>query len=145
MRLSAGVVTVMGIVAVSFVAADSKELMSAQQDQMIWKAFELSDLEAERRESGRPWLEFLRVESMFAGVYVLEAGAEDRQQPHDEDELYYVVRGRGVIRVEGGDTSVGPGSLVYVKAGAEHRFHSIEEDLVVVVFFARQTKADEGG
>ncbi len=112
---------------------------------MIWKAFELSDLEAERRESGRPWLEFLRVESMFAGVYVLEAGAEDRQQPHDEDELYYVVRGRGVIRVEGGDTSVGPGSLVYVKAGVEHRFHSIEEDLVVVVFFARQTKANEGG
>ncbi len=51
MRLSAGVVTVVGIVAVSFVAADSKELMSAQQDQMIWRAFELSALEDERRES----------------------------------------------------------------------------------------------
>ena len=40
--------------------------------------------------------EFLRVPDLSAGLYVLEAGATDPQSPHTEDELYYVVAGRGV-------------------------------------------------
>ena len=32
--------------------------------------------------------------------------------------------------------AVTPGSVVFVGAGAEHRFHSIEEDLEVLVVFA---------
>jgi mannose-6-phosphate isomerase-like protein (cupin superfamily) len=99
--------------------------------------FKLADLETKLRESGKLWHEFLRVDSMYAGVYVLEAGAEDPQQPHDEDELYYVVRGRGVIDVEGVDTAVGRESLVFVKTHAQHRFHTIEKELTILVFFSR--------
>jgi quercetin dioxygenase-like cupin family protein len=97
---------------------------------------QVEKLLAERKASGQPWLEFLRVPAMSAGLYVLAAGEADRQEPHTEDEVYYVLRGRGTIRVDGGDHLVSSGSFVFVEAGAEHRFHSIGEELVLLVFFA---------
>ena len=55
---------------------------------------------------------------------------------HTEDEVYHIVRGRGMIRVDTEDHTVGPGSIVFVPAGVEHRFHSIEEAFEVLVLFA---------
>jgi mannose-6-phosphate isomerase-like protein (cupin superfamily) len=99
-------------------------------------AFELEQLLDERRRAERSYLEFLRVPALSAGLYVLPAGAADPQQPHTEDEVYYVVSGRGAILVAGESREVTAGSVVYVKAGDEHRFHSIAEELVILVFFA---------
>jgi len=82
------------------------------------------------------YLEFLRVPALSAGVYVLRAGETDPQRPHREDEIYYVTSGRGVIRVATEDRPVQSGSIVYVPPGVEHRFHSITEDLRVLVVFA---------
>ncbi len=102
------------------------------------------DLAAVRREldaaaaGGEPWLEFLRVPDLRVGLYVLPAGGTDPQSPHAEDEVYHVVRGRAVLAVDGEELPVGPGSVVYVAAGVGHRFHSIAEELEVLVFFARQ-------
>jgi len=90
----------------------------------------------ERREAPEPWLEFLRVAALSVGIYRLRAGAMDLQEPHTEDEVYYVLEGRGVLRVNGKDVPVFPGALALVEAKAEHRFHSIEEDLVLLVLFA---------
>jgi mannose-6-phosphate isomerase-like protein (cupin superfamily) len=70
------------------------------------------------------------------GVYRLPAGGRDPQSPHTEDEVYYVVDGQAQIRVGEEDRSVGPGSIVFVAAHVDHRFHSIEENLTVLVFFA---------
>jgi quercetin dioxygenase-like cupin family protein len=99
-------------------------------------AFELEQLLDRRADTGRPYLEFLRVPSLSAGLYILPAGGVDPQQPHTEDEVYYVVSGRGSIQVEGQSRDVMAGSVVYVKAGDEHRFHGIAEELVILVFFA---------
>jgi mannose-6-phosphate isomerase-like protein (cupin superfamily) len=73
---------------------------------------------------------------MSLGLYVLAAGSEDPQQPHTEDEVYHVVRGHATIRVGEEDRAVGPGSVIYVAAHVPHRFHTIEEDLELLVFFA---------
>ncbi len=54
---------------------------------------------------------------------------------HD-DEVYVVMSGRGQIHVDGQDRPVKPGSVVYVAARVAHRFHSVEEDLRVLVFWA---------
>ena len=70
------------------------------------------------------------------GIYGLSAGESDPQQPHAEDEVYYIVRGSGRMRIGDRARAVTPGSVVFVGAGAEHRFHSIEEDLEVLVVFA---------
>ena len=98
--------------------------------------FELQELLDERGRKQRAYLEFLRVSSLSAGLYVLPAGGTDPQQPHTEDEVYYIVRGRGAIQVAGEHRDVTAGSVVFVKAGDEHRFHSIAEELVILVFFA---------
>jgi mannose-6-phosphate isomerase-like protein (cupin superfamily) len=99
-------------------------------------AFELSEVAEERSKLGRRYLEFLRKPSISTGLYVLAAGQDDPQQPHTEDEIYYVVRGRATIRVADEDRPVSPGSVVYVAATVPHTFHTIEEDLEILVIFA---------
>ena len=101
-----------------------------------YQAFELKDLLAQREESERAYLQFLDVDSLNCGIYVLKAGAFDGQSPHDDEEVYYVIKGKGVLRVDGEDQLVKPGSIVYVKDGVNHQFHSIDEDLTMLVFFA---------
>jgi mannose-6-phosphate isomerase-like protein (cupin superfamily) len=96
----------------------------------------MADLLEGRAGSGQAFLEFLHVPSMSVEVYVLPAGGVDRQKPHAEDEIYYAVRGRAVFRAEDEDRPVGPGTVLYVRAGIEHRFHSITEELTLLVFFA---------
>jgi mannose-6-phosphate isomerase-like protein (cupin superfamily) len=91
---------------------------------------------AQEAKAGCPYHEFLRVPALSAGVYVLPAGATDRQTPHTEDEVYYVVRGRGRFTRGSDDAAVGPGEVLYVPARVPHRFHDIVEELVVLVVFA---------
>jgi mannose-6-phosphate isomerase-like protein (cupin superfamily) len=100
------------------------------------QAYQVTDLQRQRNESNELYLEFLRVPSLSMGLYELAAGSEDLQQPHTEDEVYYVVSGKAMIHVGGEDQPVGPGSIVYVAANVEHRFHTITEDLSILVFFA---------
>jgi mannose-6-phosphate isomerase-like protein (cupin superfamily) len=99
-------------------------------------AFALDEVDRRRAAGGRLYEEFLSVGSMSAGLYVLEAGVTDPQSPHEEDEIYHVVSGRGRISVAAEDRPVGPGSVVFVAARVEHRFHSIEERLEILVVFA---------
>ena len=80
--------------------------------------------------------EFLRVDSMSAGLYVLPVGGTDPQRPHHEDELYYVVRGKARFRAAGDDQDVSAGSVIFVAAEVEHRFYDVTEELAVLVFFA---------
>ena len=98
-------------------------------------AFELREVETVRREAGKLYQEFLRVPDLSAGLYVLAAGATDPQQPHREDELYYVVSGSATITVGDEERAVAPGSLVFVGAGVAHRFHDITERLELLVVF----------
>ena len=99
-------------------------------------AFELSDLISQREELNKLYLEFLKVPDLSMGLYVLPAGGVDPQSPHTEDEVYYVVSGRAKIKVAEEDRDVQAGSIVYVAKNVEHRFHSIVEELRVIVFFA---------
>jgi mannose-6-phosphate isomerase-like protein (cupin superfamily) len=98
--------------------------------------FNIADVGKQRQQSGKPYLEFLRVPAMSAGVYVLFTGGTDPQSPHKEDEMYYVVRGRGRMRAGSEDQAVTEGSVIFVAAGVEHRFYEITEELTVLVFFA---------
>ena len=101
------------------------------------KAFDIPQLDPQPRDSdGHGYVDFFASEKLSVGLAIWPAHSSDRQQPHQEDEVYYVISGRGVIRVAGEDRSVQPGSLVFVAAGVEHRFHDIEEDLRVLVFWA---------
>ncbi len=99
-------------------------------------AFELERLVSTAGEKGTLYYEFLRVPSLSMGVYQLKVGAQDPQTPHTEDEAYFVVRGHGFLHVGSEDRRVGPGFVVFVRAGVEHRFHDITDDMVILVCFA---------
>jgi len=98
-------------------------------------AYELADVVAQRETSGRPYLEFITVPDLSVGLYVLAPGEPDLQQPHTEDEVYYVVGGRGRITVGDEVRDVREGSIVFVAAGVAHRFHDITEQLTLFVAF----------
>lgn len=100
------------------------------------QAFRLPELLAARARLGRPYLEFLRVPALSAGLYVLPVNATDPQHPHGEDEVYCVLSGRGRLSVGDADHEVEPGAVVHVPAGVPHRFHTITEELRVLVVFA---------
>ena len=102
----------------------------------VWQIYDVSELVGERERLGSPYVEFLRVPSLSCGIYHLEAGAQDLQTPHDEDEVYLVLSGRARVRVGDKEEDVAPGSLLYVRATAEHSFFGIEEDITLLVFFA---------
>ena len=98
-------------------------------------AFELADVLRERADAGRLYHEFIRTHDLSVGVYVLPAGGTDPQGPHTEDEVYYVVSGQASVTVGDEDRPIVPGSLVFVGADVAHKFHDIDEELVLLVFF----------
>ena len=104
------------------------------------EAFDTASLEEARaevqRRTGELYLEFLRRDSMSCGLYVLDPGASDPQEPHQEDEVYMVLSGRAWLEVAGQDHPVAPGSVLLVGRSVPHRFHDITERLSVLVFFA---------
>ena len=100
------------------------------------QAFELAPLLSQRELSNKPYLEFLKVPDLSMGLYVLPAGGVDAQLPHTEDEVYYIVSGVAKIQVADEDREVQAGAIVYVAKNVDHKFHSIEEELTLLVFFA---------
>jgi mannose-6-phosphate isomerase-like protein (cupin superfamily) len=98
--------------------------------------FDLPTISAERAHAGKLYQEFLRVPALSVGVYVLAAGEADPQKPHKQDEVYYVVRGRGRMRVGSEEQVVKAGSVIFVAARVEHCFFDISEELEALVFFA---------
>ena len=109
--------------------------------------FDVDSLSGQLSASGKSYLEFPREASMSMGLYELKAGETDGQTPHSEDETYLVLKGRAKFTLEGDQFDVEPGSVIYVPARSEHRFHSIVEDLSVLVFFApaeHSNKSEQG-
>ena len=99
------------------------------------RLFELAKLVQKSEGREAPYLEFLRVPALSCGIYRLVAGAEDRQASHDEDEVYFVLKGRAKIVHDGETEAIAPGSILYIPADSEHQFVDVEEDLSLLVFF----------
>ncbi len=99
-------------------------------------AFTLDDLANETRRSGQRFHEFLRVDALSCGMYILPGGGEDDQIPHQQDEVYVVAKGTGQILVGDETQPIGPGSVIFVAANVEHRFFDFSDDLEILVLFA---------
>ena len=106
-------------------------------DEDAWAIFEEAKLLEKLKASGRPYLPFLNNATMSCGIYRLEDGAEDGQQPHKMDEVYYTLAGKAKFEVDGEKMEVKPGTILFVAAHADHRFYEIEEDLELLVFFSK--------
>jgi mannose-6-phosphate isomerase-like protein (cupin superfamily) len=82
------------------------------------------------------YVEHVRSAALSLGTYSIPAGGVDDQVPHGEDEVYVVLAGQATFTGAGEPVAVGPGSVLFVPAGEEHRFHDVTADLAVLVVFA---------
>jgi len=98
--------------------------------------FKITEQAARRKASAADYLELFRERSMSAGIYMLPKDAFDPQQPHSEDEVYYILAGKGKFTSAGEVVDVVAGEMIYVAKGVEHRFHDIAEDMTLLVIFA---------
>ena len=97
-------------------------------------AFEVAAVKARLAEAGGGYEIVHESAGLELGIYVLVAPEPDRQQPHEDDEIYVVLEGSGVLEVEGAQVPVREGSAVFVEAGVDHRFTAYEHLAVLVIF-----------
>ena len=97
-------------------------------------AFAVGDVQRRLEESNGGYEIVHRSPRLEIGVYVLVAPEADMQQPHEEDEAYVVLSGRGTLEVAGKTFAVSEGDALFVEAGAEHRFTGYESLAVLVIF-----------
>ena len=81
----------------------------------------------------------LGITAFGANAWVLAPGVEARPHFHEEqDELYFVYRGRARFRLPGETRELGPGGLCHVEAATPRQIVSVgDEDLVLVVVGAK--------
>ena len=46
---------------------------------------------------------FINNENLAAGVLVLQPGEEDTQELHDSDEVYFIIKGNGFLKIKNKD------------------------------------------
>ena len=54
-----------------------------------------------------------------------------QQTPHEQDEMYFVARGRGVLLHDGRRDPFESGDLLFVAAGIQHQVEEISEDFAM--------------
>ncbi len=78
---------------------------------------------------------FINRETLAAGVLVLQPGEEDTQTPHDSDEVYYVVKGDGFLKINKKDYPISEGKMYFVQKDVAHYFFGNTKELIVLYFF----------
>ena len=78
---------------------------------------------------------FINRQSLAAGILLLKPGEQDTQEPHDSDEIYYIINGDGFLKINKKDYPVSPGKVLFVAKNIEHYFFGNTKDLTVLYFF----------
>ena len=78
---------------------------------------------------------FINKDSLAAGILFLKPGEEDTQEPHENDEVYFVISGNGYLKIKNKNYKVSKEKLFFVAKGVPHYFHSNTKDLNVLYFF----------
>jgi mannose-6-phosphate isomerase-like protein (cupin superfamily) len=82
---------------------------------------------------GERFVELFRHGSLSVELYAPRG--TDPQLPHDRDEIYVVVEGRGTFQNGNVRHPFQPGDVLFVPARVPHRFEDFSDDLAVWVFF----------
>jgi len=97
--------------------------------------FDLATYLRKIKKSSSYFYTFINRDSLAVGVLVLQPGEEDTQEPHDNDEVYYVISGDGFLKIKDKNYKVLKDKLFFVAKGVEHYFHGNKKELKVLYFF----------
>ena len=71
----------------------------------------------------------------------LHPGSSIGHHTQQEDEIYYVLSGRGTMTIDGKEFEVGPGDAVLTRPGSSHGLKQIgKEDLVILINYEQAPK-----
>ena len=87
------------------------------------------------KESSSYFSTFIDKDSLAAGVMLLSPGEKDTQEPHENDEVYFIISGNGFLKINDKDHKVSKNKLFFVGKNVKHFFHGNSEDLQVLYFF----------
>ena len=97
--------------------------------------FDISEYIDKIKRSDEYFHTFINKQSLAAGVLVLQPGEEDTQEPHESDEVYFIIKGDGFLRIKNRDYPVSPNKAYFVGEQVAHHFHGNSKELVVLYFF----------
>jgi len=99
------------------------------------ESFGISTLQALERlqREGTDLVNLSRNGNLSIDIY--KPRGTDRQKPHDKDEVYIVISGKGTLNCNNKKTDCTPGDILYVPAGMEHRFEGFSTDFVTWAVF----------
>jgi mannose-6-phosphate isomerase-like protein (cupin superfamily) len=119
------------------------ELISSEdksQKDTASAAFTLHQVESERQKGENVWNSFLKRKSMTFGLYMLPKTLHgDSALVHRWDEVNLVTNGAGKFQVGEEIMDINPGDIIYVKKGNPHFFHSLQQDLDILIFFEKKS------
>jgi mannose-6-phosphate isomerase-like protein (cupin superfamily) len=78
---------------------------------------------------------FINRQSLAAGILFLKPGEKDTQEPHESDEIYYIIRGDGYLKINKKDYKLSEGKAFFVAKGVGHYFFGNKKELAVLYFF----------
>jgi mannose-6-phosphate isomerase-like protein (cupin superfamily) len=106
-------------------------------ERLLKEVYELKDLLSELEDRGGYFREFIDTRGIQAGIIRLHPGENDTQEPHSVDEVYYVIEGKGFIKLNGKNQAIKKGTSIFVRTGTEHRFFGNIQDLVIFYALGR--------
>ncbi|GKS67921.1 hypothetical protein YTPLAS73_14680 [Nitrosarchaeum sp.] len=79
---------------------------------------------------------FINKENLSVGVLVLQPGEEDTQEPHESDEVYFIIKGNGFLKIKNKDYEISENKMYFVEKNIPHFFHDNSKELTVLYFFS---------
>jgi mannose-6-phosphate isomerase-like protein (cupin superfamily) len=98
--------------------------------------YELNDI-LSTIDTDEYFTDFLNTKNLEAGIIRLREGQIDTQTNHPLDELYYVIKGEGNIKMDGKAHVVSSGTMVFVPANTDHHFFGNKDELLVLYVFPK--------
>jgi len=97
--------------------------------------FNISEYIDKLRKNENYFHTFINKESLAAGVLVLQPGEKDTQEPHESDEMYFILKGDGFLKIKNVVYPVSENRMYFVGKKIRHFFYGNSKELVVLYFF----------
>ena len=78
---------------------------------------------------------FINKKSLAVGVIFLKPGENDTQEPHDSDEIYYILDGNGFLQINDKSHRIKKEEIYFVAKNVPHHFYGNTKNLSVLYFF----------
>ena len=78
---------------------------------------------------------FINKQSLAVGVIFLKPGENDTQEPHDSDEIYYILDGNGFLQINDKSYRIKKEEIYFVAKDVPHHFYGNTKNLSILYFF----------